>query len=446
MADAAGVSEVGAYRVECELGRGAFGVVYRAAHADAPDTPVALKVVEVRGNVERAMLEPALLAKLDHPCVVRVLDYFPHGPDKLAIALEYVGGGDLGTAIDDAERFAPAAVRDLLVQIGGALAEAHGKGVVHRDLKPANILIDRSAGRPRYVLTDFGVGGEGGGLRSEKKLAGTYLFMAPEQLRGRPGPQSDLWALGVVAYRMLTGRYPFPGPNLDDLARQIQLTTPPPPSAVTGERLDAELERAVMRLLDRSETERLGSAADLLAALGYAGDTKNVLSSRTDVRPVGRAAARSASLDETLARGVRRNYRMTGVWAAVYLLFRGPVGGAMTLAGFVLFYRAHDRLAGGRKAAAVVAAFALIGLSWVFGKAGDAAFTDYLARRGCRRTWRTPSRSCRSSCRRWSGWGWCWPRSCSRCWRAGRTRGRTGCAASGPCCGPRPPAWGPTST
>lgn len=371
MADVAGGLTVGPYRVERELGRGAFGVVYRAAHRDTPDSPVALKVVDARGSVERAMLEPALLAKLDHPCVVRVLDYFPHDTDKLAIAMEYVGGGDLQTAIDDANRFSPAVVRDLLVQLAGALAEAHGKGVVHRDLKPANVLVDRTADRPRYVLTDFGVGGEGAGLRAEKKLAGTYLFMAPEQLRGRPGPQSDLWALGVVAYRMLTGRFPFPGPGLVELSRQIQLTTPPPPSVVTGEKLDADLERAVMRLLDRSESERLGSATDLLAALGYDGETKNVLASRDTVRPV----AQRDSLDETLSRGIRKNYRQMAAWAVLFLLFRGPVGGSMTLGGFVLFYRAHLRLRGRRKVLAFVAAFSLVGLSWWLGRAADAEFT-----------------------------------------------------------------------
>ena len=358
MGDGDGLT-VGPYRVERELGRGAFGVVYRAAHRDAPDTPVALKVVEARGGIERAMLEPALLAKLDHSCVVRVLDYFPHG-EKLAIALEFVGGGDLQTAIDEADRFSPAVVRDLLVQLAGALAEAHGKGVVHRDLKPANVLIDRTADRPRYVLTDFGVGGEGTGIRSEKKLAGTYLFMAPEQIRGRPGPQSDLWALGVVAYRMLTGRFPFPGPGLADLSRQIQLTTPPPPSVAAGEKLDADLERAVMRLLDRSETERIGSATDLLAALGYDGETKNVLASRDTVRPAARD-----TLDETLSRGIRSNYRQMAAWVVLYLLFTGPVGGSLTLAGFVVFYRAHLRLRGWRKAAAIVAAFGLVALSWV---------------------------------------------------------------------------------
>ena len=372
------VKKVGAYEVERELGRGAFGVVYRAFHADDPDTPVALKVVETRGNLDRVMSEPALLARLDHPCVVRVLDYFPHGSDKLAIALEFVGGGDLKSEIDESERFPPETVRDLLVQIGGALAEAHAKGVVHRDLKPANVLLDRSGPRPRYVLTDFGVGTAATGIRSEKQVAGTYLFMAPEQLRGRPGPQSDLWALGVVAYRMLTGEYPFPGPTVADLARQVQTSTPAPPRAVTGAPIDPDLERAVLRLLDRSETERLGSATELLTALGHTGDSKLVLTAEPS-RPADRVARRQQTLDQKLARGVRNNYAWTVFWVAAFLLIRGPLSGLMTLAGFVLFYRAHNRLRRWAKLGAVLIAFALIGGSWFASGLGDSVLLVYVA-------------------------------------------------------------------
>jgi len=111
MAEAAVTKKIGAYEIERELGRGAFGVVYRAFHPDDPETPVALKVVETRGHLDRAMSEPALLAKLDHPCIVRVLDYFPHGQAKLAIALEFIAGQDLKAVIDTTEQFPPAAVR-----------------------------------------------------------------------------------------------------------------------------------------------------------------------------------------------------------------------------------------------------------------------------------------------------------------------------------------------
>jgi hypothetical protein len=353
---------VGPYLVEAELGRGAFGVVYRARHEAAPDTPVALKVVDGRGNLDRLMLEPALTAELDHPCIVRVLDYFVHQQTRLAIALELIRGTDLKGELDEAERYPADAVRELLVQLAGALAEAHARGVVHRDLKPANILVDRTGGRPRYVLTDFGVGARDEGIRSEKRVAGTILFMAPEQLRGRPGPQSDLWALGVVAYRMLTGTYPFPGPTVGELARQIQLSAARPPSEVIGEPIDPDLERVVLRLLDRSETERIASATDLLAELGHTAGSRAVLDARPPGRPASRVGARQQSLDETLQRGIRRNYVWMGVWAVLYLSVTNPLSAALTLAGLALFYRAHARWSGWGFVAGVVGACAIVGL------------------------------------------------------------------------------------
>jgi hypothetical protein len=362
---------IGPYRVEAELGRGAFGVVYRAAHRDDPNTPVALKVIEAHGNLDGLMTEPALVAALDHPCVVRVLDYFVHEGTRLVIALEFVGGGDLKEAVESAERFSPTAVRDLLVQIGGALAEAHAKGVVHRDLKPGNILVDRSGGRTRYVLSDFGVGLKDEGIRSQKRVAGTYLFMAPEQLRGRAGPQSDLWALGVVAYRMLTGTYPFPGPTVADLARQIQLTTPPPPSAITGEPIEPDLERAVLKLLDRSETERIASSSDLLAALGHTGDARSVLTTAPATRPATRVGRRQESLDESLRRRIRRGYVWAVLWTALYML-TAPLFGLLTVGALLVFYHAHARQTRWRRAGLIVAALAVMGLAWTVGLRGDA--------------------------------------------------------------------------
>jgi len=250
---------IGNYEIDHELGRGAFGAVYRAHRRDQPDLSVAVKIIEARGNPERLLAEPALLAQVKHPCVVGVEDYFI-ADSRLAIVLEFVNGDDLKTCLDRGDDFVTEQVRTLLIQLAGALAAAHSQQIVHRDIKPANILVDRSGGTPRFVLTDFGIGRRQEGIQAEKHAGGTYHYMAPEQLRGRPTPQSDLWALGVVAYRLLAGRLPFPGPTLAELARQIQYESPPPPSEVRGEPLPADLETAVMKLLDKSLTERTASA------------------------------------------------------------------------------------------------------------------------------------------------------------------------------------------
>ena len=221
--------QIPGYELVRELGRGAFGVVYFGHAEDRPDTPLAIKAIDGQGNLDRLLVEPALLSRIKHPNVVGLESHFVHD-GKLVLAMEYVPGGDLKAQLDRGVPFSADKVHDFLVQIGSALVEAHAQHIVHRDLKPSNVLVDSTGPRVRYVLADFGVGRATEGVQSEKNVGGTYLYMAPEQLRGRPGPQSDLWAVGVIAYQMLTGKLPFPGPTPQEVARQIQYTDPPPPS------------------------------------------------------------------------------------------------------------------------------------------------------------------------------------------------------------------------
>src|SRR5262249_24569597 len=158
---------VGNYVIESELGRGAFGVVYRAHHRDRPDVPLALKVVKGQGDTDRLMLEPAVLSRLDHPCIVGLEDYFLQGSD-LVLALEFIDGKDLKTLLDEGVTFSQADIRDLLLQVGSALAAAHARNIVHRDLKPANILVSRRPSGFHFVLTDFGIGRVQEGIQTEK--------------------------------------------------------------------------------------------------------------------------------------------------------------------------------------------------------------------------------------------------------------------------------------
>jgi serine/threonine-protein kinase len=337
MPAATATEQIGDYTLDGELGRGAHGVVYRAHHRRRPDTPVALKVVENRGNLDRLLLEPAILAQLRHPCIVGLEDYFLRG-DDLVVALELIEGEDLKTLLDRGVTFTRDDIRDFLVQLGSALAEAHAKNIIHRDLKPSNVLLVRTGGRPRFVLTDFGIGQRAEGIQVKKHAGGTFFFMAPEQLRGRPSPQSDLWALGVVAYRLLTGRLPFPGPTLAELSNQILYAAPPPPSEVCREPVDPQLEAVILRLLDKSLQERFASAEELLQALGHRGPLTKVLG------PAPRSAAPApagASLDRRLARGIARRRRLIAACVVLYLLPNG-LGTALLLgAGMALFYKAQ---------------------------------------------------------------------------------------------------------
>jgi hypothetical protein len=326
------MTTIGPYDIDRELGRGAFGAVYRAYRRDHPDSPVALKIIEGRGDPDRLLAEPALLAEVKHPCVVGVEDYFL-ADGRLAIALEFVNGEDLKAVLDRGDAFPPELVRTMLIQLGGALAAAHARQVVHRDIKPANILVDRTGGRVRFVLTDFGIGRRAEGIQAEKHAGGTYQFMAPEQLRGRPGPQSDLWALGVVAYRLLAGRLPFPGPSLPELARQIQYESPSPPSEVRGESIPPDLEAAVMKLLDKSLSERTPSAGQLLKDLGYTGDSTKVTQAPT--RP--KTTQRQEPVQRRLDRTIRRYRWCLGLCVLAYLFPNGLFAGGLTLTGIALF-------------------------------------------------------------------------------------------------------------
>jgi serine/threonine-protein kinase len=343
---------VGAYVLEKELGRGAHGVVYRAHHRDRPDTPVALKVVESRGNLDRLLLEPAMLSQLDHPCIVGIEDYFLRGGD-VVLALEFVNGEELQALLDRGVTFSQDEVHDFLLQMASALHQAHGKRIVHRDIKPSNVLVVRDGGRVHFVLTDFGIGQRAEGIQVEKHAGGTYLFMAPEQLRGRPGPQSDLWALGVVAYLLLTGKLPFPGPTLAELARQVLYAAPVPPSQCCPQPVDPQLEAVVLRLLDRSLQERVASAEELLRLLGHRGAPDTVLEQRPG-RPAPAPAAARQSLDRQLDRGIVRRRRLLVLCIVLYLLPNGlSASGLLLVAGMLLFYKAQKEERWTRNAAAL---------------------------------------------------------------------------------------------
>src|SRR5262249_30506152 len=209
--------------------------------------------------------------------------------------------------------------------------------VIHRDIKPSNILRLGSEVGQRFVLTDFGIGQLAEGIQMQKHTGGTYAYMAPEQLRGRPCPQSDLWALGVVAYRLLTGRMPFPGQTLGELSHQIPYAPTPPLSQVSTDTIDPQLEAVVLRLLDKSLQERLPSAEELLRQLGHRGPPEQVLTQRPG-RPL---AVHGVSLERKLARGIRMRQVLLIFGGLLYFLPSGLAAGVLLLAGFTLFYQAQ---------------------------------------------------------------------------------------------------------
>ncbi len=264
----------GRYRVESILGIGGMGVVYRATDL-ALGVPVALKLLRAelahREDVlERFRQELLLARQVSNPHVVRIHDMAQHDGHWL-ISMDYVDGEALDRRID---RSGPMQVEDVIGiarQLADGLAAAHAKGVVHRDLKPANILLDTQG---NAYVSDFGVarslassGLSQAGLTSMGAVVGTPDYLSPEQARGEAvDARSDLYALGLILYEMLTGKLPFAGGTLAETMAQRMVRTPDSiDTARPG--LPRWLARLVDRLLRSQPAHRLQSATDVVTAI-----------------------------------------------------------------------------------------------------------------------------------------------------------------------------------
>jgi predicted ATPase len=259
----------GRYVVAQLLGSGRFGSVYRCYDPHL-NRFVALKVVrEVPhgGDKREAVLREArAAASIRHPHVVAVFDVIENERGEIGIVTEYVAGEALEQHLGRGEPELAEAIR-WTAAIAEAIHEAHTAGVVHRDLKPANILID-AAGRPR--VTDFGLAlvlAERGAAAGE--IAGTPRFMSPEQLRGEMKTfdgRSDIWSLGVILYRLLTGRFPFAETDPTKLFQAIERDVPMPPQQ-WNDRLAPQLAEICLRCLAKDPRERWPTALELARAL-----------------------------------------------------------------------------------------------------------------------------------------------------------------------------------
>ncbi len=215
-----GATLKGRYRIERLLGRGGLGAVYLAHDLQLHNKPVVVKVVRDNPNVgaewvlKKFREEIKALARIDHPGVVGSLDAGEMPDGKPYIVMQYVEGDSLRTVMRSGALTHERIAR-LVRQICQALTAAHEKGVVHRDLKPENIMVQTIGPDEEYArLIDFGIAtvrdsdtGELPGAITT--VAGTVLYMAPEQLQGKPKPASDIYAMGIVAYELLTGTVPF---------------------------------------------------------------------------------------------------------------------------------------------------------------------------------------------------------------------------------------------
>ncbi|OAA29262.1 non-specific serine/threonine protein kinase, partial [Frankia sp. EI5c] len=251
------------YTLGVELGAGSFGLVLAGEHRRM-GRPVAVKVMRADGPEGRAVAfaaEARTLAGLDHPHIVRVYDYLD--VDGLClVVMELLPGGTLTHRRAD---LTPPQACAAGLAVAAALDHAHSHGVLHRDIKTDNILF---AADGTVKVTDFGLAKIfEGSAATASGLAGTPLYMAPEQIDGgRLGFTTDLYALGIVLYQLLAGRPPFdPRQPVQVLWRQ-HLTEPPPPLTGVPERLA----RVVLRALEKNPADRHPDAATFAADLAHA--------------------------------------------------------------------------------------------------------------------------------------------------------------------------------
>ena len=265
------------YELLVPIGRGAMGAVYLARERFL-DRLVAVKVLPsaLAGSAdarERFLREARTAARLTHPHIVP-LHTFGEAGDTLFYVMGYVDGESLEARLRSMTRLAPDEAARLLAEMADALHYAHAQGVVHRDIKPDNILLDRTTGRA--MLADFGIARrntEGATLTATGMVVGTPHYMSPEQAAGQRDidGRSDLYALGVIGYRMLTGRLPFEGSNVMELLAQ-HMTRPAPPVVEPG--VPAPLAEVVRRALAKDPASRWATGNAMRAALD-AGDGDN---------------------------------------------------------------------------------------------------------------------------------------------------------------------------
>jgi eukaryotic-like serine/threonine-protein kinase len=262
---------LGQYLLETKIGEGGMGIVYRASHAMLR-RPTAIKLLTgTTGNAaERFEREVQLTARLTHPNTIAVFDYGRTPDGVFYYAMEYLEGITLDELVHEHGPQPPSRVVHLLVQICGALEEAHAAGLVHRDIKPANVMLTERGGQQDVVkVLDFGLVKESEAsthltTSSVNAVLGTPHFMAPEAILDPPSVdgRADLYALGVTAYFLLTGERVFEGANLVEICSAHLHQTPVLPS-VKQPGVPSALERVVLACLAKKPEDRPKSACEL---------------------------------------------------------------------------------------------------------------------------------------------------------------------------------------
>ncbi|HKV11246.1 MAG TPA: protein kinase [Thermoanaerobaculia bacterium] len=260
---------VGNYRIVEKVGEGGMGAVYRALDVML-DREVAIKAIRPDLSrephiVERFRSEAKLLARLSHPAIATIYSFF-YENEELFLAMEFVRGKSLSKLLEDEGPLPWTRAVPLFRSALEGIEAAHQEGIVHRDLKPDNLMLTEGG---RLKVMDFGIARMAGSTHLTRTglLVGTLRYMAPEQIKGEEvDRRTDVYAMGVVLYQMLTGRVPFEGGS-DFAILKAQIEDPPVPPGNHVPDLPAWLEHAVLRALEKDPARRFQTMEELDDAL-----------------------------------------------------------------------------------------------------------------------------------------------------------------------------------
>lgn len=293
---------IGKYEILSILGRGGMGVVYQARDP-VIDRIVAVKTISAdsagvtENQVERLLMEARSAGRLHHPNIVTVFD-FGREDDLSYIVMEYAEGIDLGHLIASKQPLAFISRINIILQICEGLAFAHERGVTHRDMKPPNVrlTVDGTA-----KILDFGLARfDDTQLTQTGFISGTIAYMSPERLQGQAGASDDIFALGAIAYELLTYRRAFPGASAPEVMFKIVSESPPPVSTMAE--VPPELDAIIGRSIAREASDRYPSVR------AFADDLSGLLES-PGVEEFIRSSARSAGFIEATRKTSSRSRR-----------------------------------------------------------------------------------------------------------------------------------------
>jgi serine/threonine-protein kinase len=309
------------YQVERKIGEGGFGAVFEGKQL-ATGRPVALKILHPHSVADATVVarfrrEAEACSQLRNPHTVTIYDFDQTEDGVLYLAMELVRGESLQEIQHRDGAIEASRALSILDQVAEALSEAHDKGIVHRDMKPENIMVERRGETDFVKVLDFGIAkilsGEGSkiipALTAIGQTVGTLEFMSPEQLRGKAlDGRSDIYALGMVAYEMLTGQLPFKGAKstTEVIQFHLQEAAPPPSSLRPDLAIPAAVDEVVLKMVAKGCDDRHESASALRRHIA------EVLAT-LDAAPVRREAKRVVAVVGAI---------LVVVGTAIYLLSR----------------------------------------------------------------------------------------------------------------------------